>query len=167
MLVSSSSKSKSKSSRKKMPPMARPVSKGPQRGRKGQGLEATTRDTIDKVSREVPRSLDEIERLPAYSALIVVGGLVAIGLGVLVFILNILDLPRNFAVHLGQLIVSMVFGFLLLWIYTQIKQNPQTSYILGIVFSIVLFFGNLGGVIGGVMGLIGSLILLLKTERLL
>jgi hypothetical protein len=167
MLVSSSSKSKTKSSEKRMPPMARPVRQGQPRGRRGRGFEGRRRDTIDRVSREVPRSLDELENLPAYSALIVVGGICAIGLGVLIFIFNLIDLPRNLAVHIGQLIVCLVFGFMLLWVFTQIRKNPQTSYILGIVFSIILFFGNLGGIIGGILGIIGSLLLLLKTERLL
>ena len=150
-----------------MPPMAKPVRQGPPRGRRGKGLEASTRETIDQVSREVPRSLDEIERQPIYSALIVVGGLVAIGLGVLAFFFYIILLPRNFVIHIAQLIICIVFGFLLLWVYTQIKHNPRTSSILGIIISIILFFGNVGGIIGGILGLIGSIILFLKTERLL
>jgi hypothetical protein len=105
--------------------------------------------------------------LPPYSILIVLGGICAIGLGVLFFIFDIIDLPRNFVVHIGKFIVSLVFGFLLLWVYTQIRQNPQTSYILGFVFSIILFFGNLGGILGGILGIIGSLLLLLRTERIL
>lgn len=153
-------------SRKKMPPMARPVKRGPPPRGRG-GFEAQTRATIDKVSREVPKSIDELEKLPIYLILFVLGGFCAIGLGILVFLLNIVGMPKKFVLHIVQLLICLIFGFLLLWTYTQVRRAPKTAYVLGFVFGIILLFSNWGGVIGGVLGLIGALILFLKTENLL
>ena len=148
--------------------MARPVSRGPpSKRRKGTSLEAQTRATIGKVSREVPKSIEELEKLPPYLILIVLGGFCAICLGILVFIFDILGNPGKFLQHIAQLLICLIFGFLLLWTYTQVRRAPKTAYVLGFVFSIILFFSNLGGVIGGVLGIIGALILFLKTEQLL
>ncbi len=152
-------------SRKEMPPMARPVTHGPPP--RGRGFEAQTRATIDKVSREVPKSIEELEKLPPYLILIVLGGFCAIGLGILVFIFDILGNPGKSLQHIVQLLICLIFGFLLLWTYTQVRRAPKTAYVLGFVFGIILLFGNLGGVIGGVLGLIGAIILFLKTEQLL
>jgi hypothetical protein len=146
--------------------MARPVHRPPS-GRKGSGFEAQTRATIDQVSKEVPKSLEELEKLPIYLVLFVVGGFGAMGLGILVFLINIVSVPRAFVIHVVQLIISVVFGFLLLWTYTQVRRAPKTAYVLGFVFGIILLFGNIGSVIGGILGIIGALILFLKTEQLL
>ncbi len=153
-------------SRKKIPPMARPVQR-PSGGRKGTGIEAQTRATIDQVSKEVPKSIKELEKLPIYLILFVVGGFCAMGLGILVFLFKIVDTPKGFLGHIIQLVICLVFGFMLLWTYTQVRRTPKTAYVLGFVFSIILFFGNEGGFIGGVLGFIGALMLFLKTERLL
>lgn len=150
---------------KKMPPMARPVKRGPPH--RGRGFEAQTRATIDKVSREVPKSLDELEKLPIYLILFVLGGFCAIGLGILAFLLSIIGMPKNFIVHIVQLLICLIFGFLLLWTYTQVRRAPKMAYVLGFVFGIILLFSNWGGFIGGVLGILGALILFLKTEQLL
>ena len=156
------------SSQNKMPPMARPVSRGPpSKRRKGTSLEAQTRATIDQVRRELPRSVEDMERLPIYSILFIVGGFCAIGLGFLVFLVSLANPRGNFILNIAQLLVCLIFGFMLLWNYTQVKKAPRTAFVLGLVFGIILWFGGYGGVIGGLLGVIGAIILLIQTERLL
>lgn len=104
---------------------------------------------------------------PTHEMLLGLGGLLAIFLGPLFFVLEIAF--RGFGLGgVTAVVVNVVFGFLLLASVGVLRRSLLSGLVLAFVCSLVLFLGGIAGAIGGLFGLVGSgLIFLANYEKLL
>ena len=127
----------------------------------------------------IPHTLRDLERLKIDRLLVLIGAVIAILLAPLMFIWSLIsgtvalfDNPvKGMGVLGGGLfnsMVSFIFGCLLFLIYTRMNGLSRNTYIIGLIFSIiVMIFGGTGGGLGGLVALIGIIIYLLKVEGVL
>ncbi len=106
---------------------------------------------IEKIWDECPKSVQELEDLPLYSILIVLGGYFSLGIGSFHFILTILE--RFDSLKVFYFVINIVFGFGLLLSYYRIEDEMRKWSMLALVFSLVLI--AIGGIVGALSGLIG------------
>ncbi len=106
---------------------------------------------IEELIDECPKSTQDLEKLPLYSILLVLGGYIALGIGSLHFVITMLKDFDFYAVF--HLLTNLLFGFGLLISYHRIKREIKRWALVAIVFSLALI--ALGGVVGGLAGLIG------------
>lgn len=101
---------------------------------------------------------------PAREMLLGVGGLLAIVLGPVFFVL---DVVLGFAVRgLVAVIVNVIFGFLLLASAGLMRRNLVNGTVLAFIASILLLaLGDVAGLIGGLFGLVGALLTLLANYK--
>ncbi len=108
------------------------------------------RDIIDEVYRSSPRTMKELEGIPVYSMLIVIGGYLAIGLGFFHFLVSLLSLDSLMIFF--HLMVNLTMGFGLLVANLRISTDTTRWSILAVVLSLVLI--ALGGIVGAIAGLV-------------
>lgn len=127
---------------------------------------------LGDVKREMPRSVEEVSRLPPYLMLPVIGGFCALLLG---FIVMLLDVFYFFSFWFGLplwpvvqfFVVNLIFGVGLLYGYVVTKRGDlDTGMLIVLVCSIILLFGNGGGVLGGILGIIGAILIYLEKDRI-
>lgn len=103
---------------------------------------------------------DEEPRLgdiPTRDLLVGLGGILALLLGPLVFLLGIPFGFFGFGAAVAAL-VSVVFGFLLVVSVNVMRRNLLNGLILAGLSSLILLgLGGIAGVVGGLFGLVGSL----------
>ena len=115
------------------------------------------------------RTSVDLTKLGSDRLLTLLGGLCAIGFGTLALVLHLVgegsEWARSFTgfTSLGGVIftfaLTLVFGIFLLLAFMKMESRPAEGAILGLAFSIVLLaFGSTPGVIAGIMGLVGSLV---------
>lgn len=104
--------------------------------------------------------------LPTHEMLLGLGGVLAIVLAPIFFILEVAFGGLGVG-EVTSVIVAVIFGFLLLVAVGVMRRNLLGGIILAFLASVLLFLGGLGGVIGGVFGLLGSLVAFLKNYKTL
>ncbi len=110
-------------------------------------------EILEDVLKESPKSFDEVETLPLYKVLLILGGYLAMGLGFFHFVVMIITELDPITVF--HFIVNLLFGFGLLLGNHMISKDLKRWAVLSIIFSLVLI--ALGGVVGAISGLIGTL----------
>ncbi|MFP3871512.1 MAG: hypothetical protein ACOC55_01605 [Candidatus Natronoplasma sp.] len=122
------------------------------------------KDEMDDIFERTPKSADDLEHLPLFAILMVVGAYVAIGIGIFHFVLSIL---RDFdPVLIFQLIINVTFGFGLLVCYLRVKDKMERIRwgVLAVVFSLILIvLGGIVGALGGIIGVFGGALALLAA----
>ncbi len=108
-------------------------------------------ELIEDIWEESPKSVDELEKLSLHSVLLVLAGYISIGIGTLHFLLTIMD--RFESLKVFQLLINLIFGFMLLLSYYELDSDPKRWSILAGIFSLILI--GLGGIVGGLAGLVG------------
>jgi len=123
-------------------------------------------DSIEGMRKEVPKSVDELVKLPPYLMLMVVGGGLAVLLGLIIGVLEIIWGAVVASWIFGailHMIVCIIVGPLLIFAYIWCKRDLFIGTVLAGVFSVVLIaLGGIAGIIGGVFGLIGAILAFLK-----
>lgn len=150
------------------PPQQQPPYQAPPPQR--QPGQETPGQIMDDVKQEMPKSVDEVARLPGYLMLPVIGGFCAIILGFVVMLLNILWWSSFWIFPLWPVVqyvlVNIIFGIGLFYGYVITKRNNlDTGLLIVIVCSVILLFGNGGGVFGGILGILGGVLIYLEKER--
>jgi ribosomal protein L40E len=119
-------------------------------------------DTLQEITREVPKSVSELEELPIYLLLIVLGGGLAILLGI---VFGIVEVALNFTSPswlgsaLLHIIINIVIGIFLIVSFVFCKKDKFLGSVIAALFSIILIAGGwIAGIIGGVIGLIGAIL---------
>lgn len=116
----------------------------------------------------------ELMRLAPDRLLVLLGGVSALLFGALTVLLQALDLvdlrgPAGFTSTGGVVlafVVSLAFGLALLLAFVTMEQRPAEGAILALAFSVVLLaFGNIPGIIAGILALVGSLVGLLRHVK--
>ena len=117
---------------------------------------------LDRVIESIPKSMDDIDDMPLYSILIVLGGYIAIGLGFFNFILQLIgDIGVMIVLHF---LVNLFFGFGILVSYTKLSDEKRNWSVICGIFSIILIaLGGIVGILAGLIGLIGSSLAFLTT----
>jgi len=131
---------------------------------------SATPDSLNGIMKEVPMSVRELEKLPLYLMLIVVGGGMAVLLGIVIGVIEIamaVALLRWVGEGPLHLIVCLVMGALLIFSFVICKRDLFTGSILAGISGIVLVIaGGIAGLIGGLFGVFGAFIAFLKyTEQ--
>lgn len=117
---------------------------------------------LDRVIESIPKSMDDIDDMPLYSILIVLGGYIAIGLGFFNFILQLIGNIEIMIVF--HFLVNLFFGFGILVSYTKISDEKRNWSVICGIFSIILIaLGGIVGILAGLIGLIGSSLAFLTT----
>lgn len=105
-------------------------------------------------------NVDLLERLPPARLLALLAGACAIGLGILLFVLQLGQGPRIGPMGMYGvtgvvmvLIVNLVFGGLLVVAHLGLARKEHDWALLTLAFSTVLLF--LGGIAGAVAGILG------------
>ncbi len=112
---------------------------------------------VDDLLDNSPTSLDELEELHIYKILIIIASYIAMGVGVLHFVLSMGSMP--FGSLIFKLIINLVFGFFLLVSFHNIEDDKIKWSIMTILFSIVLIvFGGVVGLLAGTFSLFGILL---------
>ena len=124
---------------------------------------------VDDVKREVPKNLTEFERLPHSLMAIVGGGFIAIGVGFLVMIVNLIwvnfgwygGIVSHIICSILAFVADIVFGIGLLYCYVLAKKGNwyRAMWICFIDAIFLLIFGNLGGQIGALIGILGGVLI--------
>lgn len=123
---------------------------------------------------ETPRSLAELQGLPADRLLVMLGGASALVFGLLVFVFEAVE-GRAFAgtarFGTGGVVLSFVlclmFGLLLVHAMALMARKPAEGAVLAFAFSMVLLmFGGVGGMIGGLLGVVGGAFALIRHVKL-
>jgi len=137
---------------------------------------ASAEHVVDDVKKEVPKNVSEFERLPLPMMAIVGGGFVAIGLGFLVMLVELVWTPFGFYYYenlVSRIICTMlrfaadiVLGIGLLYCYVLAKKGNWyramwMSFVIGVL---LLIFGNGGGALGGIFGLIGGVLIFIDPN---
>ncbi len=128
--------------------------------------EQRTRETAEKMGRtmrnvrdETGQALRNIETLPPYETLQVLGGIIALGVGTLLFFFGLAGVtvigPVAAAFAAILWIWNLIWGFLVLLAFGMFRRSPLTGAILGVVFGIFLLFGGLSGIVGGILAILG------------
>ncbi|MFW6040819.1 MAG: hypothetical protein ACOC85_03180 [Thermoplasmatota archaeon] len=116
---------------------------------------------INEILEDIPKSINDLEELPIYLLLIIIGAYVALGIGFFHFLLTITVRPSPFIVF--QFFINMGFGFGLLVSYVNIIENLRIWSVLTIIFSFILIsFGGIVGILAGLISLFGGGLALLK-----
>lgn len=117
---------------------------------------------LDSVIESLPKSMDDIDDMPLYSILIVLSGYIAIGLGFINFLLQlIVNIDVALVLHF---LINLVFGFGVLLSYTKISDEKRKwSVICGILSIILIALGGVVGILAGLIGIIGSGLAFLTT----
>ncbi len=110
---------------------------------------------LDRVIKNVPKSINDIDDMPLYSILIVLSGYIAIGLGFFNFLLQlIVQIHMMLALHF---VVNLFFGFGILSSYTKLRDEKRKwSVICGICSIVLIALGGVVGTLAGLIGIIGS-----------
>jgi hypothetical protein len=141
----------------------------------GQPVESAERVVAD-VKSEVPKNLTEFERLPYPMMALVAGGFIAIGIGFLSLIVELVwrtSFLTYYGTFMAQVICAvlsfvadLVLGIGLLYCYVTAKRgNWYRAMWLGFVIGILLLiFGNGGGRFGGIVGIIGAILIFIDPN---
>ena len=134
----------------------------------------TAEKVVSDVKKEVPKTITEFERLPHPLMAIVGGGFFAIGVGFLVLIANLLGINvgwyhgivSQIICSLLNFVADIVFGIGLLYCYVLAKRGNwyRAMWLCFIDAVLLLIFGNLGGQIGALIGLIGAVLIFLDEN---
>lgn len=117
-------------------------------------------DFISEVIEAVPKSKEDLEKLPPSLILIVIGGYIAIGIGLFHFILSI---PNEPLVPLFHFLIDLIFGVGLIVTFLRVESELITWSVIGIISSVALL--ALGGIVGGIAGLFGLIGVIVKFLR--
>lgn len=113
---------------------------------------------VREVRDQTRDALANWENLPLEEFLIVVGGVIALALGTLLWFFGLASVTvfgaSGPALATAWWIWNLVFGFLVLFAYGMYKRSVNGA-LLGLIFGILLLFGGISGVIGGIMAIIG------------
>ena len=114
-------------------------------------------DIVHDIYEEIPKSITDLEDLPIYHILIIVGAYIAIGIGLFHFILT---LPGNpYPILVFHFLIDIFFGFGLILSYINIVDKMRIWSILTVIFSLILIaFGGIVGILAGVISLFGGAI---------
>lgn len=127
-------------------------------------------ESVDEVMKEVPRSVRDLEKLPPYLMLMVLGGGLAVLLGILFGVIGIvlsIATPKLLGSAIVELIVCLIIGPLLIVSYVICKRDLVLGGVLAFVFAIILIGGGgYGGLIGGIIGLLGVIFAFLRFAEL-
>jgi hypothetical protein len=130
---------------------------------------AAVPDSLDGIIKEVPTSVRELEKLPMYLMLIVLGGGIAVLLGV---VFGIIEIAMSVALlkWVGEgtvhLIVCLVMGALLIFSFVICKRDLFTGSILAGISGLVLIIaGGIAGLIGGLFGVLGAFLAFIKYSE--
>ena len=149
----------------------------------GPTAQDTAQQIVSDVRSEVPRDINEIQRLPLPMLAMVVGGFCSIGLGFIFMIIGILWAAAAWGAYsfflgggaaLGLVIVCTVITFLidlilgigLLYSYVTAKRGnwDKAMWMAIVVGIILLILGSYGGKIGGIIGLIGGVLIFIDPH---
>lgn len=114
---------------------------------------------VRQVRDQTRDALSNWENLPAHEFLIIIGGLVALGLGTLLWFFGLAGVavwgaPAAALATLWWL-MNIIFGFLVLFSYGMYKRSTNGA-LLGFIFALILAVaGGASGLIGGIMAMIG------------
>jgi len=112
---------------------------------------------FDEILEESPTTLDELEQLEVYQILLIVGAYIALGIGILHFVLSLGSQPLPSL--LFKLFINLTVGFLLLVSFHRIANNGIQWQILVIIFSIIsVSLGGIVGLLAGTFSLLGGLL---------
>ncbi len=114
-------------------------------------------EALDDLLENSPTSVNELEDLQVYRILIVIASYMALGIGILHFVLSIGTMP--FASLSLKLIINVVFGFLLLLAFHNIVYKKIKWSVMTIIFSLILIaMGGIVGLLAGTLSLFGGLL---------
>ncbi len=108
------------------------------------------RRLMEELVDECPKSTRDLEKLPLYSILLVLGGYISIGIGSFHFVITILEDFDFYSIF--PLLINLIFGFGLLISYYRIQKAIKKWAAIAVVFSLVLI--SLGGTVGALAGLV-------------
>jgi hypothetical protein len=116
--------------------------------------------TMRSVREETGQALRNIDSLPPYETLQVIGGLIALGLGTLLFFFGVAGVavfgPAIAGLAVFWWVMNLIFGFLVLMAFGMFRRSPLNGAILGLIFGLLLaIFGGASGLIGGILAMAG------------
>ena len=117
---------------------------------------------LDRVIESIPKSMSDIDNMPIYSILIVLSGYIAIGLGFINFLLQlVVKIDLVLVLHF---LINLFFGFGVLLSYTKISDEKRKwSVVCGVLSIILIALGGVVGILAGLIGIIGSVLAFLTT----
>jgi hypothetical protein len=135
------------------------------------------------VRSEVPRDINEIQRLPLPMLAMVVGGFCSIGLGFIFLIIGIVWATAAWGAYahffgagaafgialmctLLTFLVDLILGIGLLYSYVTAKRGDwnKAMWMAIIIGIILIILGSYGGKIGGIIGLIGGVMIFIDPH---
>ncbi len=132
---------------------------GPGPQRRGREAVESVSKTVKGVSAETGKALKNFEGLPPYETLQVLGGLIPIGVGSLIFFLRLARVtlvgPLEASSDVFFWIWNLIFGFLVLFAFGMSRRSIFNGAVLGGIFGLLLLFGGVSGFLGGVLAILG------------
>ncbi len=124
-------------------------------------------DSIKKkmmsATRSSPTSAADLEELPLYSILLVLGSYIAIGIGIFHFLLEFIRGPDLYLIF--QVGINVFFGSGLLIAYLKLDKEKIKWSIIAVLFSLMLAaFGGVVGILAGIIGVFGGVMSFLSIK---
>lgn len=115
--------------------------------------------------------LRDLDGLPIERLLVLLGGIATLVFGMLAFVFALADGGRGVVADAAvrgsavlAFLLATVFGVLLLYAFS--RMGKPEGAVLAFAFSLVLLVaGGLGGLVGGILGLTGAGLVLLRHVR--
>ncbi len=132
----------------------------------GGSLDNEIGETIKLVKQEIPTSVSGVGKLPFHLFLILLGAGLAIFLGLVFFLFQLVGWRLINAIV--NLLICLLLGSFLLYSFAVAKRRRLLGGVLSGMFSLVLIIaGGPAGLIGGLVALCGAGIIFLKEFEIL